>query len=153
MKIHIVFPRILHNNTILQSVDQMHNPNAYVRDFYFFSRAQHPQLSLVHMSSDHAYNALQRQSFILKFLEIGKGKKDTLLFKKIFQKVIFSKNLIVTLTWAILKNVDQVMQRVVFLHDELMKLPSFPRKALESDLDLFKGGLMGRVTENNRNLI
>lgn len=31
-------------------VDQIHNPNSYVRDFYFFSRAQHPQLSLVHMA-------------------------------------------------------------------------------------------------------
>ncbi|OXA46443.1 Protein unc-80 [Folsomia candida] len=103
---------------------QIHNPNSYVRDFYFFSRAQHPQLSLVHMAPDHAYNALQRQSFILKFLEIGK----------------------VTLTWAILKNVDQVMQRVVFLHEELMKLPAFPRKALESDMDIWKGGMMGRVT-------
>ncbi|XP_035712762.1 protein unc-80 homolog isoform X4 [Folsomia candida] len=101
---------------------QIHNPNSYVRDFYFFSRAQHPQLSLVHMAPDHAYNALQRQSFILKFLEIGK----------------------VTLTWAILKNVDQVMQRVVFLHEELMKLPAFPRKALESDMDIWKGGMMGR---------
>ncbi|CAL8099332.1 unnamed protein product [Orchesella dallaii] len=101
---------------------QIHNPNSYVRDFYFFSRAAHPQLSLTHMAPDHAYNALQRQSFILKFLESGK----------------------VTLTWAILKNVDQVMQRVVFLHEELMKLPSFPRKALESDIDICKGGMMGR---------
>ena len=28
-----------------------------------------------------------------------------------------------------------------------MKLPSFPRKALESDMDIFKGGMMGRVSE------
>jgi len=34
---------------------------------------------------------------------------------------------------------------VVFLHEELMKLPSFPRKALESELDLYKGGEMGKV--------
>lgn len=39
----------------------------------------------------------------------------------------------------------QVVQRVVFLHEELMKLPSFPRKALEADLDLYKGGEMGKV--------
>lgn len=37
----------------------------------------------------------------------------------------------------------QVVQRVVFLHEELMKLPSFPRKALECDLDLYEGGEMG----------
>lgn len=40
----------------------------------------------------------------------------------------------------------QVVQRVVFLHEELMKLPSFPRKALEADLDLYKGGEMGKVS-------
>ncbi|KAG8225919.1 hypothetical protein J437_LFUL005955 [Ladona fulva] len=101
---------------------QIHNPSAYVRDFYFFKRSQYPQLALVHMEPDEAYNALQKQAFILKFVEIGK----------------------VLLTWAILKNVDMVVQRVVFLHEELMKLPSFPRKALESDIDLYKGGEMGK---------
>ena len=40
----------------------------------------------------------------------------------------------------------KVVQRVVFLHEELMKLPSFPRKALEADLDLYKGGEMGKVS-------
>ena len=39
-----------------------------------------------------------------------------------------------------------MVQRVVFLHEELMKLPSFPRKALEADLDLYKGGEMGKVS-------
>jgi hypothetical protein len=41
---------------------------------------------------------------------------------------------------------SKVVQRVVFLHEELMKLPSFPRKALEADLDLYKGGEMGKVS-------
>lgn len=40
----------------------------------------------------------------------------------------------------------QVVQRVVFLHEELMKLPFFPRKALESDLDLYQGGELGKVS-------
>lgn len=74
------------------------------------------------MRSDEAFNALQKQELIKKFVEIGK----------------------VHLTWAILKNVDMVVQRVVFLHEELMKLPSFPRKALEADLDLCKGGEFGK---------
>lgn len=134
--------------------DQIHNPTSYVRDFYFFKRSQYPQLKLVHMKADEAFNALQRQELMHKFVEIGK----------------------VLLTWAILKNVDmvglchlisvllihtvcipwmfhnnlsfiiQVVQRVVFLHEELMKLPSFPRKALEADLDLYKGGEMGKVS-------
>ncbi len=98
------------------------NPNWYVRDLYFFKRSQYPQLRLIEMRSDEAFNALQKQELIKKFVEIGK----------------------VHLTWAILKNVDMVVQRVVFLHEELMKLPSFPRKALEADLDLCKGGEFGK---------
>lgn len=45
---------------------------------------------------------------------------------------------------------SQVVQRVVFLHEELMKLPFFPRKALESDLDLFQGGELGKVCADCR---
>ncbi|EFN65650.1 Uncharacterized protein KIAA1843 [Camponotus floridanus] len=101
---------------------QIHNPSSYVRDYYFFKRSQFPQIELVHMKPEDAFNALQKQELMHKFVEIGK----------------------VLLTWAILKNVDMVVQRVVFLHEELMKLPSFPRKALEADLDLYKGGEIGR---------
>ncbi|KAG5895326.1 hypothetical protein JTB14_000598 [Gonioctena quinquepunctata] len=101
---------------------QIRNQSSYVRDYYFFKRSQYPQLELVHMKPDIAFNALQKQELLHKFVEIGK----------------------VLLTWAILKNVDMVVQRVVFLHEELMKLPSFPRKALESDLDLYKRGPLGK---------
>ncbi|XP_066154738.1 protein unc-80 homolog isoform X3 [Euwallacea fornicatus] len=101
---------------------QIRNPSAYVRDYYFFKRSQYPQLELVHMEPDKAFYALQKQELVHKFVESGK----------------------VLLTWAILKNVDMVVQRVVFLHEELMKLPSFPRKALESDLDLYKSGPLGK---------
>lgn len=93
-----------------------------MRDLYFFKRSQYPQLRLVEMRQDEAFLALQRQELLRKFVEIGK----------------------VHLTWAILKNVDMVVQRVVFLHEELMKLPSFPRKALEADLDLYQGGELGK---------
>ncbi|KAK4883609.1 hypothetical protein RN001_006928 [Aquatica leii] len=101
---------------------QIRSPYSYVRDFYFFKRSQYPQLELMHMKPEDAFNALQQQELVYKFVEIGK----------------------VLLTWAILKNVDMVVQRVVFLHEELMKLPSFPRKALESDMDLYKGGEIGK---------
>ncbi|CAG9815242.1 unnamed protein product [Phaedon cochleariae] len=101
---------------------QIRNSASYVRDYYFFKRSQYPQLELVHMKPEVAFNALQKQELVHKFVEIGK----------------------VLLTWAILKNVDMVVQRVVFLHEELMKLPSFPRKALESDLDLYKSGPLGK---------
>ncbi|KAG7191052.1 hypothetical protein KM043_007098 [Ampulex compressa] len=102
---------------------QIRNPSSYVRDYYFFKgRSQFSEIELVHMKPEDAFSALQRQELIHKFVEIGK----------------------VLLTWAILKNVDMVVQRVVFLHEELMKLPSFPRRALEADLDLYKGGEIGR---------
>ncbi|CAK9824157.1 Protein unc-80 homolog [Anthophora retusa] len=102
---------------------QIRNPSSYVRDYYFFKgRSQFSEIELVHMKPEDAFNALQRQELLHKFVEIGK----------------------VLLTWAILKNVDMVVQRVVFLHEELMKLPSFPRRALEADLDLYKGGEIGR---------
>ncbi|XP_055382818.1 protein unc-80 homolog isoform X2 [Condylostylus longicornis] len=98
------------------------NPNYHIRDLYFFKRSQYPQVRLIQMKSEETFLALQKQELIRKFVEIGK----------------------VHLTWAILKNVDMVVQRVVFLHEELMKLPAFPRKALEADLDLFKGGEFGK---------
>ncbi|XP_025208646.1 protein unc-80 homolog isoform X2 [Melanaphis sacchari] len=101
---------------------QIHNPTSYVRDYYFFKRSQYPQLELIQMDLTEAFNQLQSQELIHKFIEIGK----------------------VLLTWAILKNVDMVVQRVVFLHEELIKLPSFPRKALDADLDLYQGGNMGK---------
>ena len=53
----------------------------------------------------------------------------------------------VMLTWGILKNVNHVVQRVVFLHEDLMKLPSFPRKALEAELDLYSNGPIGKVVD------
>ena len=104
--------------------EMIHNPQHYARDFYFFKRAQYPQLSLVHKKPAQAFLDLQRQCFLLKFAEIGK----------------------VMLTWGILKNVNHVVQRVVFLHEDLMKLPSFPRKALEAELDLYVNGEIGKVS-------
>ncbi|XP_030758641.1 protein unc-80 homolog isoform X4 [Sitophilus oryzae] len=101
---------------------QIRNPSAYVRDYYFFKRSQYPQLELVHMEPEEGFHALQKEELVHKFVESGK----------------------VLLTWAILKNVDMVVQRVVFLHEELIKLPSFPRKALESNLDLYKSGPLGK---------
>jgi len=67
-------------------LDQIHNLNSYVRDYYCFKRSHYPQLELIHMKPEEAFNALQRQELLHKFIEIGK----------------------VLLTWAILKNVDMV---------------------------------------------
>ncbi|XP_055887561.1 protein unc-80 homolog isoform X2 [Biomphalaria glabrata] len=98
---------------------QIHSNNAYVRDFYFFRRNFYPQLSLVHMNPEDASLALQRRVFLLKFVEVGK----------------------VLLLQAIMKNTSQhqIQNHVSFLHEELTKLPSFPRKALESEFDMYSG--------------
>jgi len=71
---------------ILLLLGQIHNPTSYVRDYYFFKRSQYPQLELIQMDVVEAFNQLQSQELIHKFIEIGK----------------------VLLTWAILKNVDMV---------------------------------------------
>ena len=34
---------------------------------------------------------------------------------------------------------------MVFLHEDLVKLPTFPRKALEAELDLHELGNIGKV--------
>ena len=44
---------------------------------------------------------------------------------------------------SIVKSNYLAIQRVLFLHEELMKLPSFPRKALEANFSLYNGK-MGR---------
>ncbi|XP_063871430.1 protein unc-80 homolog isoform X10 [Scylla paramamosain] len=105
-----------------EKTKQIHNLQSYVRDFYFFKRSPYPKLQMIKMDVDIAYDALQKQAFTLKLLEIGK----------------------VLMSWSILKRPDQVAQRVFFLHEELTKLPSFPRKALEADFNLYKGGVMGK---------
>ncbi|XP_022249198.1 protein unc-80 homolog isoform X2 [Limulus polyphemus] len=99
--------------------NQIHNLESFVRDFYFFKRSQYPQLSLVQMDPEQAFQRQQQQALTLKFLELGK----------------------VLMTVSVLKTTNQVLQRVLVLHEELMKLPSFPRKALEADFSLYAGNL------------
>lgn len=89
----------------------MHNLGAFVRDFYFFKRSQYPQLSLVRMNPTEAFEKLQKQAFTLQFVELGKA----------------------LMSLSIVKSNVLAIQRVLFLHEELMKLPSFPRKALEAN--------------------
>lgn len=80
------------NSFYLLILEKILNPNWYVRDLYFFKRSQYPQLRLVEMPTQEAFNALQQQELVKKFVEIGK----------------------VHLTWAILKNVDMVINQCSF---------------------------------------
>lgn len=61
--------------------DQIHNPSAYVRDYYFFKRSQYPQLNLVHMDPNRAHEALQKQAFVEKMMELGKVQFVTSVLK------------------------------------------------------------------------
>lgn len=97
--------------------NQIHNLNAYVRDFYFFKRSATPQLSLVRMNPNEALEKLHQQAFSLQFLEHGKA----------------------LMSLSIVKSNYLAIKRVLFLHEELMKLPSFPRKALEANFSLYRG--------------
>ncbi|KAL4233067.1 Protein unc-80 [Mactra antiquata] len=101
--------------------NQIHNMNSYVRDFYFFRRNFYPQLSLVHMDPEEAQENLQRQALLLKFGEIG--------------KVLFTVSILQS------TNTHQLQNHITFLHEELVKLPSFPRKALDAEFSLYDGSL------------
>lgn len=108
--------------------NQMHNIHSYVRDYYSFKRSQHPQLQLINMDSNKAFDILQKQELISQFMEFGK----------------------VSMSLAIVKSSHMAVQRVLFLHEELMKLPTFPRKALETNFSLFRGSLGHQVFSMDR---
>ncbi|VUZ45470.1 unnamed protein product, partial [Hymenolepis diminuta] len=68
---------------------------------------------------------LQRNAFSLKVQEVGK----LLLVKTILQTTPAS----------------HMSNHILFLREELAKLPSFPRKALEAEFTLYDCGDMGKA--------
>ncbi|CAF0812442.1 unnamed protein product, partial [Didymodactylos carnosus] len=96
---------------------QIHIPDTYVRDFYFFRRNVYPQLSLVYMEHKQAQKQLEHMSLFLKTTELS--------------KVLFARHLLENTQYT------QIHNSVTFFHDELMKCPFFPRKPLESDYNLY----------------
>ncbi|CDW58970.1 protein unc 80 [Trichuris trichiura] len=89
----------------------MHSSQAYVRDYYQFHRSHYPQLKLVRLELADAKALYKKSALARKSVELG--------------KVLF--------TLSMLRHCPEttIPQRVFFLHEELTKLPSFPRKALE----------------------
>lgn len=71
--------------------NQIHNPSAYVRDYYFFKRSQYPQLNLVHMDPVRAHDALQKQAFTEKMVELGKVQFVTSVLKSSNQVIDLNK--------------------------------------------------------------
>lgn len=96
---------------------QIHIPDAYVRDFYLFRRNIYPQLLLVSMDNKKAQEELGQMSYYVKTTELS--------------KVLFARYLLENTPF------NQMNNYITFFHDELTKSPFFPRKALESDFNLY----------------
>lgn len=92
-------------------------PDTYVRDFYFFRRNLHPQLTLIHLDSKQSQRQLEQIAISVKTTELS--------------KVLFARYLIESTP------LNQIHNYVTFFHDELIKSPLFPRKPLESDFNLY----------------
>ncbi|KRZ74078.1 Protein unc-80, partial [Trichinella papuae] len=89
----------------------LRSQNAFVRDYYPFRRSYYPELKLVQLEIEEAKKRHWKAAYARKSSELG--------------KVLF--------TLSLLKHCPEntLPQRVYFLHEELTKLPSFPRIALE----------------------
>lgn len=96
---------------------QIHIPDTYVRDFYFFRRNIYPQLALVHLETKQSQRQLEHNAICVKTMELS--------------KVLFARYLLDSTPF------NQIQNYVTFFHDELLKSPFFPRKSLESDFNLF----------------
>ena len=95
---------------------QIHIPDTYVRDMYYFRRNIYPQLTLAYMDSKQSQWQLDHKSISLKTMELS--------------KVLFARYLIENTPF------NQMHNTITFFHSELIKSPLFPRKALESDFNL-----------------
>ncbi|KAI6240158.1 Protein unc-80 [Aphelenchoides fujianensis] len=102
----------------------IHNPTAYVRDFYFFHRSFYPQLTLAKMDPNAALLKMKTYAFQQKLIETG--------------KVLLTHN---ALRYSPGERVGfvQIPQRIFFLHDEFTHLPSFPRRSVESCFGMYQG--------------
>ncbi|KAI6188392.1 Protein unc-80 [Aphelenchoides besseyi] len=99
----------------------IHNPTAYVRDFYFFHRSFYPQLTLAKMDPNTALYKMKTYAFQQKLIETG--------------KVLLTHN-------ALRHSPESVIpQRIFFLHDEFTHLPSFPRRSVESCFGMYQGAM------------
>ncbi|XP_068101298.1 protein unc-80 homolog isoform X22 [Hyperolius riggenbachi] len=94
-----------------------HYNKTYVRDIYPFRRSVSPQLNLVHMSPEKGQELIQKQVFTRKLEEVG--------------RVLF----LISLTQKIPTAHKQ--SHVSMLQEDLLRLPSFPRSAIDAEFSLF----------------
>ncbi|OWK12608.1 UNC80, partial [Cervus elaphus hippelaphus] len=95
----------------------IHYNKTYVRDIYPFRRSVSPQLNLVHMHPEKGQELIQKQVFTRKLEEVG--------------RVLF----LISLTQKIPTAHKQ--SHVSMLQEDLLRLPSFPRSAIDAEFSLF----------------
>uniref|UniRef100_A0A3B4DM80 Unc-80 homolog (C. elegans) n=1 Tax=Pygocentrus nattereri TaxID=42514 RepID=A0A3B4DM80_PYGNA len=95
----------------------IHYAKTYVRDIYPFRRSVSPQLNLVHMAPEKGLELIQKQVFSRKLEEVG--------------RVLF----LISLTQRMPAMHKQ--SHVSLLQEDLLRLPSFPRTAIDAEFTLF----------------
>ncbi|XP_046704530.1 protein unc-80 homolog isoform X4 [Silurus meridionalis] len=95
----------------------IHYAKTYVRDIYPFRRSVSPQLNLVYMEPDKGQELIQKQVFSRKLEEVG--------------RVLF----LISLTQRMPAMHKQ--SHVSLLQEDLLRLPSFPRTAIDAEFTLF----------------
>ncbi|XP_034034408.1 protein unc-80 homolog isoform X2 [Thalassophryne amazonica] len=95
----------------------IHYSKTYVRDIYPFRRSVSPQLNLVHMLPEKGQELIQKQVFSRKLEEVG--------------RVLF----LISLTQHMPAIHKQ--SHVSLLQEDLLRLPSFPRTAIDAEFSLF----------------
>uniref|UniRef100_A0AAZ3PZM6 Unc-80 homolog (C. elegans) n=1 Tax=Oncorhynchus tshawytscha TaxID=74940 RepID=A0AAZ3PZM6_ONCTS len=95
----------------------IHYSKTFVRDIYPFRRSVSPQLNLVHMLPEKGQELIQKQVFSRKLEEVG--------------RVLF----LISLT----QNMPAIHKQshVSMLQEDLLRLPSFPRTAIDGEFSLF----------------
>uniref|UniRef100_A0ACB8G170 Protein unc-80 n=1 Tax=Sphaerodactylus townsendi TaxID=933632 RepID=A0ACB8G170_9SAUR len=102
----------------------IHYSKTYVRDIYPFRRSVSPQLNLVHMHPEKGQELIQKQVFTRKLEEVG--------------RVLF----LISLTQKIPAAHKQ--SHVSLLQEDLLRLPSFPRSAIDAEFSLFNDPQAGK---------
>uniref|UniRef100_A0A8C6JDT8 Uncharacterized protein n=1 Tax=Melopsittacus undulatus TaxID=13146 RepID=A0A8C6JDT8_MELUD len=102
----------------------IHYNKTYVRDIYPFRRSVSPQLNLVQMHPEKGQELIQKQVFTRKLEEVG--------------RVLF----LISLTQKIPTAHKQ--SHVSMLQEDLLRLPSFPRSAIDAEFSLFSDPHAGK---------
>ncbi|KFO96913.1 Protein unc-80, partial [Calypte anna] len=102
----------------------IHYNKTYVRDIYPFRRSVSPQLNLVQMHPEKGQELIQKQVFTGKLEEVG--------------RVLF----LISLTQKIPTAHKQ--SHVSMLQEDLLRLPSFPRSAIDAEFSLFNDPQAGK---------